>query len=401
MKSSKVSTFSQVLLWFGAAVSIAEILTGALIAPLGLEKGILAILTGHIIGAIILFLAGYIGAKSELSSASTARISFGKYGSYGFSVLNLLQLLGWTSIMIIMAAKSMNGITKTLWNFSNEWIFCLFIGLLICLWIFLGNKNLTKLNTVVMFLLFAFSIVLGFVVFTKTSTGYQVYQAITPMSFGEAVELNVAMCLSWLPLISDYTRNLKKPVSGTIGSVAGYFFGSMLMYIIGLGAALYAGTSDISEILLSAGLGIIALVIVVLSTVTTTFLDVYSAGVSIENLNKKANEKTGALVVCILGTLLAIFVPMSQYENFLYLIGSAFAPLFAILFSEYYFFGKKDASSNINIKNIILWAIGFAGYRFLMPYATFTGITLPVMTGVAILHVLSNLVKQQSGKSGA
>ena len=392
-EENKVSTLSQVLLWFGAAVSIAEIITGALLAPLGLGQGLLSIVVGHIIGAVILFMGGYIGARSGLSSSMSARISFGKYGSYGFSALNLLQLLGWTAIMIVNAAKAMDAIAGQLWSFTNEGLWCVVIGLLICIWVLLGNEGLAKLNTVVMFLLLAFSLILGFVVFRDSGTAHTTEEQ---MSFGAAVELNVAMSLSWLPLISDYTRNLKKPVGGTVGSVLGYLAGSVLMYVIGLGAALFAGTSDISAILLAAGMGLVALVIVVFSTVTTTFLDVYSAGVSVVNLSKKASEKVSAIVVCVLGTLLAMFVSMSQYENFLYLIGSAFAPIFAILFADYYVAGRRSAEPErlINVKNVVLWVAGFVGYRLLTPYATFVGITLPVMAAIGTISIALNIGKR-------
>lgn len=46
----KTSSFQNSLIWFGAAVSIAEILTGTYFAPLGFTKGLLAILVGHVIG---------------------------------------------------------------------------------------------------------------------------------------------------------------------------------------------------------------------------------------------------------------------------------------------------------------------------------------------------------------
>jgi len=390
--TKKVGTFSQVLLWFGAAVSIAEIMTGALLAPLGLVNGLLSIAVGHLIGAGILLLGGLIGARSGMSASYSARISFGKFGSFGFSILNLLQLLGWTAIMIVSAAKAMDGIAIQLFQFGNEMLWCVVVGALIVGWVLLRHKELTKLNTVVMFLLFVLSVVLGVVVFKGDAPAAATDET---MSFGAGVELNVAMSLSWLPLIADYTRNSKKPVSGTVGSVAAYVVGSVLMYAIGLGAALYTGTSDIGAILLSAGLGIVAFVIVVFSTVTTTFLDVFSAGVSIVNLNPKANEKLSAIIVCAAGTLLAMFVSMSQYENFLYLIGSAFAPLFAILFVDYYFAGKRavKAESLWNVKNIILWAIGLAAYRLLMPYTTIVGITLPVMLGIGLMSALLNLKK--------
>ena len=86
-EQQKTSGIGQGLLWFGAAVSIAEILTGALIAPLGITKGIVAILFGHLAGGVIFYLAGYIGAQSNLSAIESTRISFGKYGSFCFSIL--------------------------------------------------------------------------------------------------------------------------------------------------------------------------------------------------------------------------------------------------------------------------------------------------------------------------
>jgi putative hydroxymethylpyrimidine transporter CytX len=202
----------------------------------------------------------------------------------------------------------------------------------------------------------------------------------------------VTMALSWLPLIADYTRNVKFKKSGVLCSVFGYFTGSSLMFIIGLGAAIYAGTSDICTILLAAGLGIVALIIVVFSTVTTTFLDVYSAGVSFVNLNSKANEKAAALVVCLIGLVLAMLVPISQYENFLYLIGSVFAPLFAVLLTDYFIFKKQkvDPGSLFSLKNAALWIVGVIAYRLLLSWDSPFGITLPVMMIVSLLGILLN-----------
>jgi len=370
-------------------VSIAEILTGSLLAPLGLGQGVLSIFIGHVIGAVILFLAGLIGAKSGFSAAESARISFGKYGSFGFSILNILQLLGWTAIMIINGATALDGVTGRLWGYENEKLWCVLIGLLIILWVAVGVKNLSKVNVVVVTALFLLTLILGFTVFKGAGTGAPVEET---MTFGGAVELNVAMSLSWLPLISDYTRELKKPVAGTLGSVLSYFVGSVLMFVIGLGAAIYAGTSDISAILMSAGLGLAAFIIVVFSTVTTTFLDVYSAGVSAANLNKKINVKWGGLLICIAGTVIALVVSMSQYENFLYFIGSVFAPLFAILFVDYYLFRRQTVQpvrSRV-IKNSVLWVVGFVGYRLLIPYNSIVGITLPVMAAIGLLCFVIN-----------
>ena len=57
----KTSVVSNGLLWFGAGISIAEILTGMLVAPLGFIEGATAILIGHLIGGAVMFAAGLIG----------------------------------------------------------------------------------------------------------------------------------------------------------------------------------------------------------------------------------------------------------------------------------------------------------------------------------------------------
>ncbi|WP_202970466.1 cytosine permease [Sulfurospirillum diekertiae] len=96
-EKTTLSGFGLFTLWFGAAVSMAEIFTGGLLAPLGFSEGLKAILLGHLIGGLILILGGYIGAKSKLPAIMSTRISFGRYGSYLFSLLNVLQLIGWTA----------------------------------------------------------------------------------------------------------------------------------------------------------------------------------------------------------------------------------------------------------------------------------------------------------------
>ena len=92
--NKKTSIFENGLIWFGAAVSIAEILTGTYFAALGFVKGLLAIILGHIIGCLLFFLSGLIGAKTEKSAMETVKISFGSKGSLFFAVLNILQLVG-------------------------------------------------------------------------------------------------------------------------------------------------------------------------------------------------------------------------------------------------------------------------------------------------------------------
>lgn len=367
----KTSVPENGLIWFGAAVSLAEILTGTYIAPLGFKSGIAAIITGHLIGCVLLFLAGYIGGKTRLSSMETTKRSFGQKGSLLFAILNVVQLVGWTAIMIYDGAIAANGIFGI-----GQWVWALVTGGLILLWILIGLKNLGKINTVAMAGLFVLTLILSFVVFGKGGQGVGFSES---MSFGAAVELSVAMPLSWLPLICDYTRDAEKPTKATAVSAITYGLVSCWMYIIGMGAASFAGTSDIAQIMISAGLGVSGLIIVVLSTVTTTFMDAYSAGVSGETIIKSVKGKWIAIGTTILGTVGAIWFPLENITDFLYLIGSVFAPMIAIQIADFFILKRDYSDKRFDPVNLCIWIVGFVAYRLLMQTDFVVGSTVPDM----------------------
>ena len=378
----RTSLMENGLIWFGAGVSIAEILTGTYFSSLGFGKGLAAILIGHVIGCLMLFLAGVIGGKSRLSAMETVKSSFGSLGGLVFAFLNVLQLVGWTAIMIYDGALAADGIFST-----GRWIWCLVIGVLIILWIVIGITNLGRINTIAMGLLFLLTLVLCKVIFFDGNV--MTTAADDTMSFGAAVELAVAMPLSWLPLISDYTREAKEPVKATAVSAVVYGLVSCWMYVIGMGAAIFTGESDIAQILLKAGLSIAGLLIIVFSTVTTTFLDAYSAGVSSVSISSKIQEKWAAVIVTVIGTIAAIVYPMDNITNFLYLIGSVFAPMIAVQIADYFMLKKADAQkSAFQWRNLAVWLVGFVIYRLLMQVDTPVGNTLPDMVITVVLCVV-------------
>lgn len=132
----KTSSFQNSLIWFGAAVSIAEILTGTYFAPLGFTKGLLAILVGHVIGCAMFFFAGLIGGRTGRSAMGTVELSFGRIGCLFFAALNVLQLVGWTAIMIYDGALATNTVLGI-----GKWVWCLVIGGLIVVWIAVGIRT--------------------------------------------------------------------------------------------------------------------------------------------------------------------------------------------------------------------------------------------------------------------
>lgn len=387
MDSQQTSVFSNGLLWFGAGISIAEILTGMLLSPLGWEKGLWAIFIGHIIGGAVMLGAGIMGARSRCSAMETVSFSFGKEGARFFAGINVIQLIGWTAVMIVSAAAAAEIIVPlgmALWD--------LIIGALIALWIIMGMTTLGRVNVLVMTALFLLTAVLSGTIFGADT-------AAAPsgtITFGGAVELAVAMPLSWLPVISDYTREAEKSVKATVVSCLTYFAASSWMFVIGMGAALFTGESDIAKIMLGAGLGVSAIVIILLSTVTTTFLDAYSAGVSGRALTTCLSEKGQALIATALGTLLAITVDASRFEDFLYFIGSVFAPMTAIMLADYFFIHENHQKERVSVLKLLIWAIGFGLYRYLLNADTPLGVTFPVIVAVMVMDVVVSKIVGQS-----
>jgi putative hydroxymethylpyrimidine transporter CytX len=387
MEEKRTSTLSNGLIWFGAGVSIAEILTGTYFAPLGFTKGFLAIIVGHVIGCILLFLAGLIGGYTRKSAMETVKLSFGQKGCLLFAVLNVLQLVGWTAIMIYDGAIAVNGILDT-----GAWVWCLVIGVLIIVWLLIGITNLDKVNRVAMAALFVLTLILCKVIFFSGNSISVISD--DSLSFGAAVELAVAMPLSWLPLISDYTREAKEPVKATAVSAIIYGIISCWMYVIGMGAAIFTGEYDIAQIMVKAGLGIVGLLIIVFSTVTTTFLDAYSAGISSETIFPKLNGKWIAILVTVIGTIGAILYPMDDITDFLYLIGSVFAPMVAVQIADYFILKKDFSKKQIDWINMVIWLLGFVLYRLLMQIDTPVGNTLPDMLLTIVLCLIVSKVRK-------
>lgn len=160
------------------------------------------------------------------------------------------------------------------------------------------------------------------------------------------------------------------------------------MYIIGMGAAIYTQDAGIDQIMLKAGLGIAGLLIIVFSTVTTTYLDAYSAGISSETISHKIKGKYMAIAVTIVGTIAAIVYPMDDITDFLYLIGSVFAPMIAIQIADFFIIKKDSTEKNVEVANVVIWIIGFVLYRYLMTVDIIVGNTLPDMVITVIICVI-------------
>ena len=388
MKNTHITQPQFAMIWFGAALSIAEIMTGTYLAPLGLTQGLYAIILGHIIGGILLFGAGLIGGRLRQGSMNTTAFSFGPLGAKGFAFLNMLQLIGWTSIMIydaMLALQTLAPLSPMIWTIA--------IGALVILWLFIGLHNTGYVQAIVSLLLLSLTFYMGMHMIAQWPSESNLVSD-GSMSFIAALELSIAMPLSWLPLISDYTRESKHPFTASLTSATIYTVTSIVMYTLGLSAAIFGGGDSIITIMMNAGLGLAGLLVIIFSTVTTTFMDAYSAGVSSTTIYNSTSSKCIAVIVTIVGTIAAILYPMDDITDFLYLIGSVFTPMIAILLADYFMNRQQVQTLSAFLVRGTIWAVSVGLYHYMLHSESTVGATLPAFTMAFIITTIIGFVSK-------
>lgn len=401
----RTGLFTNAIIWFGVAVSVSEIEAGIEIGAEAAPGSLwLPLVLGHIVGGIFLFFVGLIGARIRVNAMETTASVYGTYGSKFFASLNLFQLVAWIAVLNAQGASVLAGLDLPI-SFP---LTCVLLAVLIALWVFVGLRRFAKVTTVVMavlaVLLAALTVKLfgtGSIFAGASASGADSAAAHT-LGFWNIFEISMALPLSWLPVISDYTKDVEKPVRATAVSAIAYSIASFWMYFIGLEIASAGVGNDIAKAILLAGLGIPGIIIVVLSTVTTNFLAANSAGESAKAIVRRLNPKITGVVVSAISAVLAISGIMDHYISFLYLIASVFAPMAAVLLVSFYF-GKAGAvhtgedvareetarasGKAFWIWNLFAWLAGFAVYQVTVRLdSIFLG---PTLVSVIVSAVIS------------
>ena len=406
------------LLWAGVAISLAEIWAGGFLAPMGFWAGLWAILLGHLIGNTFMALGGVIGSDHGVMSMVSVRPSFGIRGSNLAAVLNIIQLIGWASIMLIiggragaMLGESMGGPLAS----SRFWI--VLIGLGTLLWALYTGKSIWKVMQT------AAVIALLLVIILMTWASYREFGgsvlAVAPgqMPFMIGLDLVIAMPISWMPLVADYSRFSKRTGPAFWSTWWGYFLVSSWMYLLGLTATLVTNETDpgllILQIMGGIGLALPALIMVVFSTITSDFPDVYSATCSMMNISQRVGARTVMWIAGTVSILVALVFPMEQYENFLLFIGAMFVPLFGVVLTDYFLIRKRDLNlaalflpggeywyrGGFNPAAILAWAVGFVLFEVIAVMQLPVGGSLPaIFASGLVYYVLMKTTRQSNGR---
>ena len=368
----RTGLFTNMIIWFGVAISVSEIQAGIQIGSAAPVNSIwVPLILGHVIGGILLYFVGLIGAHLRVNAMESIKSTFGNLGSRFFAALNVMQLIAWVAVLNAQGTLALMGLNIPI-SFA---LTSIILAILVAIWVFIGLQRTSKITSIIMIILTVLLIVLSFKLLGIGGYHLMPIKNSATLTFWNIFEISIAMPISWLPVIGDYTKDVKSPKKATALSALAYTVASLWMYFIGI-EVVCIGTVDISQAILISGLGVQGVFILVLSTVTTNFLATNSAGESAKAIFNRLDPKIVGVIVSILSAILAISGIMDHYISFLYLISSVFAPMASVLVVSFYF-GKGENKTKDWYWNIFSWFVGFVVYQITSGFdSIFLGPTL-------------------------
>jgi putative hydroxymethylpyrimidine transporter CytX len=384
---------------------------GALLVPgLSLGQALLAIVIGTLIGNLLLALAGMAGSDQGVPTMVLLRPVLGQRGSYLPSLLNLAQLIGWTAFELWVMALAANHISQALFGFSGYGVW-LVVFAVWCVLLALGGPLVVVrqwLEKFGVWLVYGATAWMTFHLFTNYDIPALLRQAGTgDMPFWLGVDLVVAMPISWMPLVADYSRFARDSRGTFLGTYLGYFVANVWFY--GLGALfiltlnMAAPTPEnLATAIMALTGGVVALLVILVDETDNAFADIYSAAVSIQNIFPQMSQRLLIVLIGVIGLGLAAFLTMSQYFNFLLLIGSVFVPLFGLLAADYFVLrgrhidiadlyrpgGQYWYHQGINWIAVVAWVAGVAIYHLIARTLPTLGASIPSFAAAFLLYLV-------------
>jgi nucleobase:cation symporter-1, NCS1 family len=367
------------LLWGNLGVSLLVLVIGALLVPaLTLRDALLAILVGGVIGNAMVGTAGMIGADARVPAMVLLRAPLGRRGSYIPTALNALQCLGWATFELIIIAAAASALSDELFGVRARPAWTIGFGILAAGFALLGPIGFVRR---ILRRFGAWIVLASLIYLTWWALSDADLRALwnAPAeggsSFWLGVDLVIAITVSWVPLVSDYTRFARDRASAFWGSGLGYLLGGTWMLVLGVFIVLSRGVSDPVEIppaVAAAGLAAaLALLAVTLDETDEAFANIYSAAVSLQNVVPKLEQRILIAGVALLATTGALFVDLRNYESFLLLLGSFFVPLFGVLLADWLSSGTRYVRAQIfaapawRTELLAAWLLGFLLYHWL------------------------------------
>ncbi len=380
-------------LWFSLGVGLLVMQVGAYLMPaLGTQEALLAIVAGSILGAGLLGWVAKIGCDSGLASAGLMHAVYGRQFAHLPIVLNIIQLIGWGTFELVVMRDASVAIGRQ----GGGWEGAHWPVLATLLWggvvLLLISGSMVQLVRRIIARVALPLVVLSLLWLSWQFLGLAQEQGLDAlwqrrgdggMGVMPALDLVIAMPISWLPLVADYARHGRHGGAALRGAWAGYALANMWCYALGVLVALTLPSQDLVTALLLAQGGLIALSLILIDEVDNAYGDTYSGAVSSHSLLPGWSVRRWGAVLAVVCTLLALVLPMHSLEPFLLMLSSVFVPLFGVILGRLAFGANAGAllahAGKAHAGPIAIWLAGVALYHLLPKVAPALGSALPTL----------------------
>jgi nucleobase:cation symporter-1, NCS1 family len=389
------------ILWSSLGVGLLVFSAGSFLSQASFIEAILAIIVGSGAGSILLALAGKIGSDHGIPSLITMRPAFGIRGSYVPAILNVLQLIGWTTFEIMIMARAAEMLAGSIMPY---YFWASVFGVLVAILAIAGPLNVVRqwIGKFAVWIAYGTSAIIIINLINSADVGALLSSPGEGMSFFSALDLVIAMPVSWMPLVADYNRFAKKSKNALWGTLVGFTMTNILFYFGGV----LIGSSDVIAIVVAIQamfFGFLMLLLIV-DEADNAFADVYSASVSMQNIFSKISQRPLVVGFTAISAVLAMVVSIQEYEVFLLLIGAIFVPLFGVVLTDYYILRRQKYTEQLLYKNqnrlgigvpaVIAWIFGTLLNYILsplspiyMPQLPGIGATIPSLAAASLIYI--------------
>lgn len=393
-------------LWFSLGVGLLVMQIGAYLVPaVGSRDAAIAIVLGSLLGSGLLAWTAKLGADSGLSSAGLMHATYGSWFAKLPIVLNIAQLIGWTTFELVVMRDGTAAIGKQSFGMSLDGTGGIVITTLLwgaVLTLLLAGSMTTLVRKIIG--RYGLPLVIASLVWLTWQFGGQLRTQgldafwLRPgdgsMGLLSAVDLVIAMPVSWLPLVADYARYGRSGRGAVGGTWVGYAVANIWCYALGVMVVSVAQPSaDLVSALLLAQGGLIALSLILVDEIDNAYGDVYSGAVSAHSLKPMITVRQWGLLLVLLCTGLALVLPMHSLEPFLLLLSSVFVPLYGVILGRLGWqanaLGHAPLARKVDVAAALLWLGGIATYHALATWAPQWGSALPTLLLTFVLAWLS------------
>lgn len=371
-----LSVFDQFGFWGNLGVSLLGFSGAiAILAPYGVPQlsfgaAVTAAVVGSALGGAILGASLVLGARTGAPAMVLLRGLLGARASFLPTALNIGQCLGWAIFELVTIAAGLTALTH---GDLPRWVCIVAAGIVTTALTIRPLGWIRTLRKYVSILVVLALVVLAVGLVRDHGALLAGTGAGSWRGFWLAVDSAMALTISWVPLGADYSRHSRSAKAAFAGGFIGYGLTQVACLVIGLLALAQVAQDGnrIFDLFIGLPLGTIAFAVLVIRETDQSFANVYSTAISIQNLRPSWDRRVLTVAIGTVTTALALSINISDYANFLYLIGAVFIPMSGALIAAWLRTrGQRwDVSIDAPLRPgmVAAWLVGFVVYQVINP----------------------------------